>query len=140
MSMSVWQYAQLTITHDSRVRNRRRTVLWHGPGAELAEDLSESEPRVLDLLNRVGADGWELTSQEEQRQNDGHSYWDAAWSLTTYTFKRRVELQQVQLPALPRRRQLLRTSTLSAGGRARRARLRVAGRGCAGVPGRFPGR
>jgi hypothetical protein len=46
---------------------------------------------VLDLLNRVGADGWELTSQEEQRDaRDGHTYWDAAWSLTTYTFKRRV--------------------------------------------------
>jgi hypothetical protein len=90
--MSVWQYAQLTITLDSRNQDRKRTVLWHGPGAELAEDLSESEPRVLDLLNRVGVDGWELTSQEEQRQQDqGGSYWDAAWVLTTYTFKRRVE-------------------------------------------------
>jgi hypothetical protein len=91
--MSVWQYAQLTITLDSRAQSQRRTVLWHGPGAELAEDLSESEPRVLDLLNRVGADGWELTSQEEQRQEDnGHDYWDPAWCLTTYTFKRRVQL------------------------------------------------
>jgi hypothetical protein len=90
--MSVWQYAQLTITLDSRTADCKRTVLWHGPGAELAEDLSESEPRVLDLLNRVGADGWELTSQEEERQQEvGHSYWDAAWVLTTYTFKRRVE-------------------------------------------------
>src|SRR5260370_36678271 len=42
----------------------------------------ESEPRVLDLLNRVGADGWDV--------GEGHTYWDAAWSLTTYTFKRRV--------------------------------------------------
>ena len=92
MSMSVWQYAQLTITLDSRNQDCKRTVLWHGPGAELAEDLSESEPRVLNLLNRVGADGWELTSQEEQRQQEeGHTWWDAAWCLTTYTFKRRVE-------------------------------------------------
>jgi hypothetical protein len=91
-SMSVWQYAQLTITLDSRNQDRKRTVLWHGPGAELAEDLSESEPRVLDLLNRVGAEGWELTSQEEQRQQEeGRTYWDASWCLTTYTFKRRVE-------------------------------------------------
>jgi hypothetical protein len=90
--MSVWQYAQLTITLDSRSSDCKRTVLWHGPGAELSEDLSESEPRVLDLLNRVGADGWELTSQQEERQQDeGHSYWDAAWVLTTYTFKRRVD-------------------------------------------------
>jgi hypothetical protein len=90
-SMSVWQYAQLTITLDSRSQDRTRTVLWHGPDRELGEDLSETEPRVLDLLNRVGADGWELTSQEEQRDaGEGHTYWDAAWSLTTYTFKRRV--------------------------------------------------
>jgi hypothetical protein len=90
--MSAWQYAQLTITLDSRAKNPTRTVLWHGPGTELAEDLSESEPRVLDLLNRVGADGWELTSQEEERQQrDGHSSWDADWCLTTYTFKRRME-------------------------------------------------
>jgi hypothetical protein len=89
--MSVWQYAQLTITLDSRSQERSRTVLWHGPDAELGEDLSDSEPRVLDLLNRVGAEGWELTSQEEQRDvAEGHTYWDAAWSLTTYTFKRRV--------------------------------------------------
>jgi len=89
--MSVWQYAQLTIALDSRSRDQTRTVLWHGPDRELAEDLTESEPRVLDLLNRVGAEGWELTSQEEQRQSaEGHTYWDATWSLTTYTFKRRV--------------------------------------------------
>jgi hypothetical protein len=89
--MSVWQYAQLTISLDSRNQDATRTVLWHGPDKELAEDLSESEPRVLDLLNRVGAEGWELTSQEEQRDvAQGHTYWDAAWSLTTYTFKRRV--------------------------------------------------
>jgi hypothetical protein len=102
--MSVWQYAQLTITLDSRAQDQRRTVLWHGPGAELAEDLSESEPRVLDLLNRVGADGWELTSQEEQRQEEeGHSLWDPAWSLTTYTFKRRVELGLSRLSPGPYR-------------------------------------
>jgi hypothetical protein len=90
--MSAWQYAQLTITHDSRAQNPSRTVLWHGPGAELAEDLSESAPRVLDLLNRVGADGWELTSQEEQRQQeDGQSSWEPTWSLITYTFKRRMD-------------------------------------------------
>ena len=89
--MSVWQYAQLTITLDSRSQERTRTIMWHGPDADLGEDLSGSDPRVLDLLNRVGADGWELTSQEEQREKrEGHSYWDAAWSLTTYTFKRRV--------------------------------------------------
>ena len=99
--MSVWQYAQLTITLDSRAQDQRRTVMWHGPGAELAEDLSESEPRVLDLLNRVGADGWELTSQEEQRQEEeGHSLWDPAWFLTTYTFKRRVELGLSRLSRL----------------------------------------
>jgi hypothetical protein len=88
--MSVWQYAQLTITLDGRAQEQTRTVLWHGPGAKIAEDLS-GEQTVLELLNRVGADGWELTSQEEHRETEeGRTYWDAAWSLTTYTFKRRV--------------------------------------------------
>jgi hypothetical protein len=87
--MGVWQYAQLTITVDGRDQERTRTVLWHGPGQEVEE--SDSGMPVLDLLNKVGADGWELTSQEEHRPiADGHTYWDAPWSLSTYTFKRRV--------------------------------------------------
>jgi hypothetical protein len=47
--------------------------------------------RALELMNRVGADGWELAGLEQRREGgDGRNYWDAAWSLTTYTFRRPV--------------------------------------------------
>jgi hypothetical protein len=86
---AVWQYAQLTITIDAHDRDQTRTVLWHGPGQEVQE--SDSQMSLLELLNKVGADGWELTSQEEQRAAaEGPGYWDVPWSLNTYTFKRRV--------------------------------------------------
>lgn len=89
--MSVWQYGQLTITHDARDQAHARTILWHGPGSDEEKNLSDGRLTVLELLNQFGADGWELTSQEEHRhQADGRTYWDATWSLTTYTFKRRV--------------------------------------------------
>jgi hypothetical protein len=89
--MSVWQYAQLTITLDAQDQQRTQTILWHGPEGEVDEDLTQCQLSVLQLLNKVGKDGWELTSQEEHRpQSDAHTYWDAPWTLTTYTFKRRV--------------------------------------------------
>ena len=89
--MSVWQYAQLTITLDAQDQDRTRTVLWHGPKGEVKEHLAETNLSVLQLLNKVGEDGWELTSQEEHRpHSDPHTYWDVPWTLTTYTFKRRV--------------------------------------------------
>jgi hypothetical protein len=89
--MSVWQYAQLTISLDGRSQDQGRTILWHGPEPGAEEDLSHSNLQVLGLLNKFGSDGWELTSQEEHRQGgEGRTYWDAAWTLTTYTFKRRV--------------------------------------------------
>ena len=89
--MSVWQYAQLTITLDAQDQDRTRTILWHGPEGDVADDLAESHLSVLQLLNKVGKEGWELTSQEEHRpMSDEHAYWDAPWTLTTYTFKRRV--------------------------------------------------
>jgi hypothetical protein len=46
---------------------------------------------VLELLNRVGADGWELADREErQERGDGSSYWDPNWTVTIYTFKNLV--------------------------------------------------
>jgi hypothetical protein len=89
--MSVWQYAQLTITLDAQDQDHTRMIMWHGPEGEVEDNFAGSQLTVLQLLNQVGADGWELTSQEDHRpQSDGRSYWDAAWALTTYTFKRRV--------------------------------------------------
>ena len=66
--------------------------MWHGPGQGPGENFSGSGQTVLELMNRIGADGWELAGLEERREGgDGRTYWDAAWSLTTtYTFKRLV--------------------------------------------------
>jgi hypothetical protein len=89
--MSAWQYAQLTIRLEGRGGEDSCTILWHGPGQGLGENFSDSGQTVLELMNRVGADGWELAGLEERREGgDGRTYWDAAWSLTTYTFKRLV--------------------------------------------------
>jgi hypothetical protein len=89
--MSVWQYAQLTISLDAQDQGHTRTILWHGPDGAVDENLTGTQLSPLQLLNKVGKDGWELTSQEEHRPvGDEHTYWDAPWTLTTYTFKRRV--------------------------------------------------
>ena len=89
--MSAWQYAQLTIRLEGRGAEDSCTILWHGPGQGVGESFSGSGQTVLELMNRAGADGWELAGLEERREGgDGRAYWDAAWSLTTYTFKRLV--------------------------------------------------
>lgn len=87
--MSVWQYGQLTITVDTRTPVPTRTVLWRGPGATNENDLSESEQSVLELLNKLGADGWELAGIEEDRKGGSRGTdWGATWSLVAYIFKR----------------------------------------------------
>jgi hypothetical protein len=62
--MTAWQYAQLLITHDSRGTEDTQTILWHGPGQGIGENLSGRDQTVLELLNRAGADGWELADRE----------------------------------------------------------------------------
>jgi hypothetical protein len=55
------------------------------------ENYSDSGQTVLELLNRFGADGWELAGLQDYREGgDGTSYWEAARLLTVYTFKRPV--------------------------------------------------
>lgn len=89
--MSCWQYAQLTITVDGRDPHGARTILWRGPGQGIGENYSDSGHTVLELLNRCGADGWELAGLQDYREGgDGPSYWEAARLLTVYTFKRPV--------------------------------------------------
>jgi hypothetical protein len=89
--MSAWQYAQLTIKLEGRSGEGSSTTLWREPGQGLGENFSDSGQTVLELMNKVGADGWELAGLEERREGgDGRTYWDAAWSLSTYTFKRLV--------------------------------------------------
>jgi hypothetical protein len=93
-AMSCWQYAQLTITADGHLPHQPRTVLWHGPGQGLGANFSDGNQAVPELLNRFGADGWELVSHQEhgggRTEATTRSYWDEAWSLSTYTFKRPV--------------------------------------------------
>lgn len=89
--MAVWQYAQLAITVDCRLQEPARTILWHGPDAGIDGNLSESGQTELEMLNELGADGWELAGVENDRQGGRRdSDWGATWSLTTYTFKRPV--------------------------------------------------
>jgi len=90
--MSCWQYAQLTITVDGRAAQEdARSIVWQGPGQGVGESYSDSGQTVLELLNRFGADGWELAGLQDYREGgDGTSYWEAARLLTVYTFKRPV--------------------------------------------------
>ena len=72
-------------------REDTRTIVWHGPGQGLGESYSDSDQTVLELLNRFGADGWELAGLQDYREGgDGSSYWEATRLLTVYTFKRPV--------------------------------------------------
>ena len=88
--MTAWQYAQLTVTRDIRT-GEIRTILWHGPGQGLEENFTDSGQSMLELLNRVGADGWDLAGRgERQERGDGPGYWDPNWTVTIYTFKNQM--------------------------------------------------
>lgn len=98
--MPCWQYAQLTVTVDGRATESGRTILWHGPGQGVGENFSESRDSVVQLLNRFGADGWELVGMQDYREGgDCSSYWEAtrlsrstpsnAWSLGSLNGARR---------------------------------------------------
>ena len=65
--MTAWQYAQLTIARDIRA-GQIQTILWRGPGQGLGENFTDSGQSVLELLNRVGADGWEMADREEREE------------------------------------------------------------------------
>jgi hypothetical protein len=68
-----------------------RAVVWHGPGQGAGENYSDHDQTVLELLNRFGADGWQLAGMQDYRERgDGSSYGEAAWLLTIYTFNRPV--------------------------------------------------
>jgi hypothetical protein len=91
-AMPCWQYAQLTITVDGRAsKPGARTILWHGPGQGVGENYSDSGQTVPELLNRFGADGWELAGLQDYLEGgNGSSYWEAARQLIAYTFKRPI--------------------------------------------------
>ena len=92
--MAAWQYAQLTITRGIRA-GEIQTIMWRGPGQGLGENFTDSGQSVLELLNRVGGDGWELAGWEErQERGDGPGYWDSSTTVTIYTFKNPVPTVQ----------------------------------------------
>jgi hypothetical protein len=94
-----WQYAQLTVTEDSRPYGQESTftVIWQGPGQGLGENFSESDQTILQLLNRFHADGWELAAVQERREGIlGGRNWDAPWSQMAYTFKRELGLGEIK--------------------------------------------
>ena len=62
--------------------------MWRGSGQGIGKNFTDSGQSVLELLNQVGADGWELADREErQDRGDGPSYWDPSTTVTIYTFK-----------------------------------------------------
>jgi len=62
--------------------------VWRGPGQGVGENFTDRRQSVLELLNRLGADGWELADREERQEHgDGPSYCDANWTVTIYIFK-----------------------------------------------------
>lgn len=63
------------------------------PGQGIGENYTDSDQTVLELLNRFGADGWELAGLQDYREGgNGSSYWEAPRLLTVYTFKRPLPL------------------------------------------------
>jgi hypothetical protein len=68
-AMTAWQHAQLFVTRDIRT-GEIQTIWWHGPGQGLGENLTGSGQSMLEVLNRVGADGWELAGREEHQERD----------------------------------------------------------------------
>jgi len=115
--MPGWQYAQLTVTVDEhQVTGDTRTVRWHGPGHD-AQDSCAGDQSIVELLNGLGADGWELTAIQDHRGGGSRSfaYRDPLCALATYTFKRPAG---EDANAAPRR--LARAASKAGSGRAQR--------------------
>lgn len=65
-----------------------QTITWHPPDQDNGTDLSNAARTVPELLNRFGADGWELVAIQDHHEGlRGGRNWDAPWSQITYTFK-----------------------------------------------------
>jgi hypothetical protein len=90
--MTAWQYGQLTITQENRGAAGQRMVAWDGPGESIGENPTADGHSAVDLMNRAGADGWELASAVDHGPEGvpGGTAWDHTWSVTIYTFKREV--------------------------------------------------
>jgi hypothetical protein len=91
--MTVWQYAQLRVTHEDRLAaSGNWTIAWYGPDAT-AQDTAEVYSDVVAELNRVGTQGWELVDVAAMDAGDSrHLSGERDWSLTRYTFRRPQDL------------------------------------------------
>jgi hypothetical protein len=88
--MLAWEYGQLTVSTDATAGEHAQMISWQGPGSEL-KDFPKSEQTVLELINELGANGWELTSTEDDKRGGRRETdWGSTWSLVRYTFKRPV--------------------------------------------------
>ena len=85
--MTVWQYAQLRVTHADRlVAGDSWTIAWYGPDAT-KQDTAEVYSDVVAELNRAGTQGWELVDVAAMDAGDSrHLPGERDWSLTRYTF------------------------------------------------------
>jgi hypothetical protein len=88
--MTVWQYAQLRVTYNSRLAagGGKWTIAWYEPDApKLARAVDYRD--VVAELNCVGTQGWELVGVAALDVGDSRrSPAESEWSLTTYTFRR----------------------------------------------------
>ena len=91
--MTVWQYAQLKVTHEDRLAaSDNWTIAWYGPDAT-TQDTAEVYGDVVAELNRAGTQGWELIDVAAMDAGDSrHLSGERDWSLTGYTFRRPQDL------------------------------------------------
>lgn len=88
--MTVWEYAQLTVTYKNRSATDDATweIAWHCPDVAI-QDTAETYGDVVATLNRAGKGGWELRDVATLDAGDsGHLSGTKDWSLTRYTFRR----------------------------------------------------
>ncbi|HEY2551731.1 MAG TPA: hypothetical protein VGI64_14270 [Streptosporangiaceae bacterium] len=90
--MTAWQYGQLTITQEIRGAEGQRLVTWDGPGEVIGEGRRPDGQSPVDLMNRAGAEGWELAGAIGTGPEGvpGQTAWEHTWSVTVYSFKREV--------------------------------------------------
>jgi hypothetical protein len=95
--MTVWQYAQLRVTHEDRLAaSDNWTIAWYGPDAT-TQDTAEVYSDVVAELNRAGTLGWELVEVAAMDAGDSrHLSGERDWSLTRYTFRRPQDLTAVE--------------------------------------------
>jgi hypothetical protein len=94
--------------------------MWQGPGQGVGENHSASGQTVPELLNRFGADGWELAGLQDYRDGgDETSYWGSPVADGVHLQAASPWVAQSQVPAstvqLPNARSCRRVRQASLG-------------------------